>query len=157
MKRVLIYGAILASVAAVPVCPLKIGQMLPVKVVAIYKEGARTVIETDTKNKGVGDTAVQALCNMKDTASGIIYLDTAQYLLLTKDTEEAAEELREELRPGVRLCRTETAVNLEEAARYLDAHGKLPKLKAWEKGAELPLLGAVEDSLIFLKKVENNA
>ncbi len=126
---------------AAPVRPLNVSQLLPVQVVSIYKEGVRTVIETDTKNKGVGDTAAQALRNLKDTASGTIYLDTAEYLLLTKDALDAAEELREELRPSVRLCMAASQIELEKAALYLDAHGTLPRLKRWRKGAELPILG----------------
>ena len=157
MKRALAYGVILALVAAAPVRPLKIGQLLPVKAVSVYRENARTVIETDTGHRGAGDTAAQALQNLKDTAPGTVYLDTAQYLLLTKETEGAAEELREELRPGVRLCIAAAEADPAEAAGYLDAHGELPRLREWEMGSELPLLGVFEDSFIFLKKVEKSA
>ena len=146
MKRILIYLGILAAVVAAPVRPLNIDQLLPVQVVSIYKEGARIVIETDTENKGIGLTATQALQNLKDTASGTIYLDTAQYLLLTKDAVEAVEELREELKASVQMCLATDNVNLEKVAIYLNAHGPLPRLKEWEKGVELPILSKFEES-----------
>ena len=84
-------------------------------------------------------------------------MDTAEYLLVTKQTEEATRELIAELKPSVRMCMTTGVEDLKQAVLYLKAHGGLPKLKAWVKGAELPVLSTFGDSLIFLKKVENNA
>ena len=157
MKRILLYIGVLAALLVLPVERSDVGKLLPVQVVSIYKEGNWTVVETDTENRGMGGTAEQALRNLKDTASGIIYLDTAEYLLLTQDTQEAAEELRDELKESVRVCMAAKSVNLAEAAKYLSVHGDLPKLKNWKQGGELPVLGTFGDSLIFLKKVENNA
>ena len=157
MKRLVIYLIIIAAVVAAPVRPLNVDQLLPVQVVSVYKEGTRSVIETDTGNKGVGDTVSEALQNLKDTASGTVYLKTAEYLLITQDTIKDGVALLGELRASARMCETVGRLNLEEVAQYLNAHTHLPKVKAWKKGAELPILGAFENSLIFLKKVENNA
>ena len=157
MKRIILYIGILALVIAAPVKPMNIGNLRPVQIVSVYKENGWTVIETDTQDKGIGGTARQALQNMKDTSDGVIYLDTADYLLLTKDTEEAVVELYGNLKASVRLCMESGVTDLKKAVSYLRTHGELPKLKEWKKGAELPLLSTFGDSLIFLKKVENNA
>ena len=157
MKRIILYIGILALVIAAPVKPMNIGKLRPVRIVSVYKENGWTVIETDTDDKGIGGTALQALQNMKDTSDGVIYLDTADYLLLTKDTEEAVAELYGNLKPSVRLCMKSGVTDLKKAASYLQTHGELPKLKGWKKGAELPLLSTFGDSLILLKKVENRA
>ena len=157
MKRIILYIGILAAVLAAPVRPQNIGKMKPVQVVSIYKEDDWVVIETDTEDKGMGGTATQALQNLKDTASGVVYLDTAEYLLLSKEAEAMAEALRRELKPSVRICMATKGVDLKETAKFLDTHGKLPKLKNWRKGQEMPVLSTFGDSLIFLKKVENNA
>ena len=157
MKRIIIYIGILALVVAAPVKPMDIEKLRPVQIVSVYKESNWTVIETDTEDKGIGGTARQALQNMKDTSEGVIYLDTAEYLLVTKETEEATRELIAELKPSVRMCMTTGVEDLKQAVLYLKAHGGLPKLKAWVKGAELPVLSTFGDSFIFLKKVENNA
>ena len=142
---------------AAPAEPLNIGELIPVQVVSIYQEKGWTVIETDTGNKGMGGTAKQALRNLKDTACGKIYLDTAEYLVLGEDTAEAVEELRDELKRSVQLCEAATTVDLAQTAKFLHAHGKLPTLKEWKKDAELPVLGTFGKSLIFLKKVENSS
>ena len=157
MRRIILYIGILALIVAAPVKPMDIEKLRPVQIVSVYKQSDWTVIETDTGDKGIGGTARQALQNMKDTSEGIIYLDTAEYLLVTKQTEEATRELIAELKPSVRMCMTTGVEDLKQAVLYLKAHGGLPKLKAWVKGAELPVLSTFGDSLIFLKKVENNA
>ena len=157
MKRTILYIGILALIVAAPVKPMDIEKLRPVQIVSIYKENSWTVIETDTEDKGIGGTAKQALQNMKDTSDGVIYLDTAEYLLVTKDTEEATREIMEELKPSVRMCMTTGVEDLKQAVLYLKAHGGLPKLKAWVNGAELPVLSTFGESFIFLKKVENSA
>ena len=157
MKRILIYIGILAALIAAPVERSDIGKLRPVQVVSVYKERNWVVMETDTEDKGYGGTVRQALQNLKDTSSGIIYLDTADYLLVGRDMEAAAEELRQELKDNVRLCIAAKPLDLASVSRYLSVQGDLPKLKAWSEGEELPVLSTFENSLIFLKKVENNA
>ena len=157
MKRAILYIGILAALIAAPVEQMEVGKLIPVQVVSVYKEGDAYVIETDTQNKGVGQTVETALQNLKDTASGTIYLDTAQYLLLTEDAQDAVEALRKNLKASVEMSEMEKPVPVKEVAKFLDAHGKFPKLKHWQKGAELPVLRAIEKTYIFLKKVENKA
>ena len=157
MKRILLYIGILAALIAAPVEASDVGKLRPVEVVSVYKEMNWIVMETDTEDKGYGGTVQQALQNLKDTSNGIIYLDTAEYLLLTKDTEGEAEELRQALKDNVRLCLAASSVDLAEASQYLSVHGNLPKLRNWSEGMELPVLSSFGDSLIFLKKVENSA
>ena len=157
MKRILIYILFLGAVMAAPVKPLEVAKLRPVQVVSIYKEGANVVIETDTQDKGIGATATLALQNMEDTSDGIIYLDTAEYLLFTSDAEDAVEELRQRFRRSVQLCVEDRAVSLENAAKFLGSHGTLPKLKNWKNGDPLPVLSGSKESYIFLKKVENSA
>ena len=157
MKRLLIYLLILGVVVAAPVKPLEAGKLRPVQAVSIYKEGESVVIETDTKDRGIGDTAEIALQDMRQTSLGIIYLDTAKYLLFTEDAMDAADALRAQFRKTIRVCLEANPVKLDEVTRYLDAHGGLPALKCWKTGEKLPILSTCEDSYKFLKKVEKRA
>ena len=156
MKRILIYIGILALLLAAPVESSDIGKLRPVQVVSVYQENTWVVMETDTDDRGYGSTALQALQNLKDTSNGIIYLDTAEYLLLSKDTMGAAEQLRKELKDNVRLCIAAEPLDLAEVSQYLSVQGELPKLKNWSQGQKLPVISTFGGSLIFLKKVENN-
>ena len=157
MKRILLYIVVLLVLLMIPVEASDIGKLRPIEVVSVYRDGAQTVMETDTGDQGRGATAQQALENLKETSTGIIYLDTARYLLLTRETVKAAEELREELKGTVRLCLTAARADLTVIGDYLEIHGELPRLKTWEMGQELPTLSGFEDSLTFLKKVEKSA
>ena len=157
MKRILVYIIILAVLLMLPVKQQDVAKLHPVQVVALDKEKNWVVLETDTGDKGYGRTAQQALQNLKDTSTGIVYLDTAEYLIISKNTEGETEELRRELKRAVRLCMADKPIDLAEAAEFLSTHGGLPKLKEWEKGRELPVLSTFGESIIFLKKVEKRA
>ena len=114
-------------------------------------------IETDTGDYGSGATATLALENMEQTTAGVIYLDTAEYLLLSKDAEDAVQELRSALKPETQMCYVQGDVPTEQAGKFLSSHGDLPELKDWENGQELPIITAYEERITFLKKVENSA
>ena len=157
MKRTVLYIGILVGLLLAPVEQMEVGKLIPVEVVSVYSQGENYVIETDTQNKGIGQTPGAALQNLKDTASGTIYLDTAKYLLLTQDAQNAVEVLRENLKPATQLSEIERLLPMQEVAKFLDSHGKLVRLKQWKEGVEMPLLSTFEDSYIFLKKVENKA
>lgn len=157
MKRHIMYGLILIALLFVPVDTMKIGQVHPVQVVSVCRQGEKVVIETDTEDRGVGITTEQALTNLQETTGGIIYLDTAEYLLLDENAEDVVEDLRSVLKGGTRLCKIKKAIHPKETVNYLRANEKLPKLRQWKTGDKLPVLDTFEDRLIFLKKVENSA
>ena len=146
MKRIVLYIGILVLVFAAPVKPVDIGDLRPVQILSVYKERNRVVVETDTEDRGVGATLEKALQNMKDTSLGVIYLDTADYLLVTEDTEGYLEELREVLKPSVRVCMATKKLDLRKAVSYLQTHGDLPRLKGWKKGVKLPVLSTFQNS-----------
>ena len=75
MKRIVIYVLILAATLFVPVKGNDIGRLRPVQAVLVYKENQNVLIQTDTEDTGVGQTAKEALQNLKDTTPGVIYLE----------------------------------------------------------------------------------
>lgn len=157
MKRIPLYIGILAALLAAPVERLDVEKLRPVQVVLVYREDDWVVIQTDTDDIGVGENAGQALKNMEDTTAGVIYLDTAEYLLLSRDADDAVEELRDALKPKTQLCYAEPEIDIKETGKFLTAHGDLPELKDWKKGQELPVITTFRKRLTFLKKVENSA
>lgn len=157
MKRILLYTALLAATLLVPVERSDVGKLRPIETVSVYKENDWVVLRTDTDDVGIGATAAQALQNMKDSASGIIYLDTAAYLLVDKNAQDTAEELRDALKDKVQLCLATKEIEPADATKYLSAHGGLPRMEGWKMGQELPALMQYGNRLIILKKVENSA
>ena len=157
MKRILLYIVLLGLALLVPVERADVGKLRPVETIAVYQEGDLIVLRTDTGDTGIGTTAMQALQNMKDTACGIIYLDTARYLLVEEGTEHAAEALQPVLKGKVRMCLASREIELLLATQYLNVHGNLPRMRTWKQDQKLPALIPFGKDEIILKKVENSA
>ena len=132
------YAAIGALLLAAPVEKLDVAKLEPVEVVYMYQESGQTVLQTDTHAKGKGEDALSALLDLRENTAGVVYLDTAQYLLVAPDTLAQIPVLAPQLQRKVKLCMAEN-IALEDAANYLDVHGDLPCLRQWETGEKLPL------------------
>ncbi len=151
MKRLALYALILAIVWIIPVKPTDVAKLQPVEVIAIYQTADTVYLSTDTGDFGVGKDALSALTNMKQTSASIIYLDTAEYLLIGKGAQSAAQYLRQELKPSVMLCQVTGKVDLAQAAKYLDTHGELPCLRRWNEQNALPVLNVQNGRMCFQK------
>ena len=131
--RKLISIALLTLAIAVPLKKLDIAKLQPVEGVALYKEGQQVVLETDTGSRGVGETALEALNDMKEKATSVIYLDTAEFLFVEEGMERFAEELRPLFNKAVRVGKY-LGMKAEELVAYYEIHGNLPKLERWNRG-----------------------
>lgn len=140
MKRVLLYASVLMLVSFLSTDAMDVAKLRPVQVVSLYQEGERIVIETDTQDRGEGSTPQEALNDLERTTSGVIYLDTAQYLLVTEDSTDVLEAFRERLNKSVKLCVRTDDVDLTNVAKYLSIHDETPELKDWKEGVKLPVL-----------------
>ena len=128
--RIVLYALILAALFFAPVERLDVAKLEPVQAVAIYKENDMVVLETDTEDKGSGKTAEEALQNMKQNTPTVIYLDTAEYLLVAEEAKWDVEALRQYLKPSVKVS-AYTGDSVKEAAKYADVHEKSDELKHW--------------------------
>lgn len=139
MKRICVYIGILALTLFAPVDRLDVAKLEPVEVVFLSREGDTVILATDTKAAGMGTTAMEALADLKQTTAGVVYLDTAEYLLVAEDAANEIDGLRSALKGDVKLCLGRD-VQVEEVAEYMEVHGKLPRLKDWKAGDPLPVL-----------------
>lgn len=127
--RGVIYALILASLLFVPLDRVRISQMLPVVAVAVREEAGKIVVETDCEVMGTGNSVAAAVEDLKRNTPAIVYLDTAKYLLISDDALGYISEVREYLKPSVKVCVSEEYGNIADYVRYLDVHGELPELK----------------------------
>ena len=130
--RMLLYICILALLFLAPVERLDVAKLEPVQTVAVSVEAQQVVIETDTKNRGEGKTVAEAVDDLEENTPGVIYLDTAEYLLLTKEALLYSEELKNYMHPAVRISLWDGFGSVEKAAKYLDVRTDLPRLKDFE-------------------------
>ena len=144
MKRWPIFAAALAVVLLLPSRTKDVGDLLPMELLYIYKEDNRIHAETDTGEAGVGDTLAQALEDLKATAPGEVFLETADYLIVTKDTVPLLPQLTKVLRPATEVC---LGVNADtQAAAFLAAHKPGVTLQDCRSGGQaLPTLIKTEE------------
>jgi len=140
LKRALIYCLLLIAVVLIPVERLDVGKLEPVQAVWAYRENGIIVLETDTEDKGSGETVEEALKDLEANCLGIIYLDTAQFLLVSEDLQEQIPELGQYLKGSVRLCVWDGKGSVEDAAKYMAAHEIGCKLRRWVPTVKLPNL-----------------
>lgn len=130
--KVLLYIVILAAVLLVPTRGTDVGKLIPVEVIAVSENRGLITVRTDTGDTGEGNTLAEAFSDLKDTASGVIYLDTAEYLLLEPGTENAIPELQAQLKGNLRICTAPEDISLEGAAKYLSVHPSEERLNKVE-------------------------
>lgn len=131
--RKILYGIIIALLFLAPVEGADVAKLLPIEAVAVYVDEGMVVLETDTEDVGRGLTAKEALEDLKKTTSAIVYLDTAKYLLLSGEALREVSELRNWLKPSVKVCVCDAAGKVKASVKYLDVHGNLPKLGDWDE------------------------
>ena len=93
------------------------------------------------------EKAVDAL---RAEAPGILFLDTADYVLLTGEAEDCMEKLQDYVRPGTRVYKLEGTAELSEIGPFLKTHGPDAPLYRLQKGKlQLPKLTAEGEKLRF--------
>lgn len=145
MKRFLLYGAA-ALLAVLTLSREKgdVGELIPVELVSVYRAEDQICLETDTRDRGAGKDLEAALGDLEASAQGKIFLETADYLLITKEVYPLLPQLREILRPSAEICLNQGGD--AQAAAFLAAHKPGVTLNDTRKGwARLPVLTRTEE------------
>ncbi|MCD7755594.1 MAG: hypothetical protein LUJ09_04585 [Firmicutes bacterium] len=125
MRRWIVYLLLFCAVLALngePFGGTDLAQLSPVKLLQISRQADTLRIETDTGYSGEGADLDAALQDLADTTPGMIFLETADYLLLSPDCQTLLPALADSLRPACAVCLTWDTPELEEAAEYLTVH-----------------------------------
>ena len=136
MKK-LLYILIIVISLVIPVDKADIAKLQPIEAVFVSNGANAVEIFTDTGDWGRGETVLAALEDLKANAARHIYLDTARYLLVSNENQ--IEELRKELKGGVRVGLWNPKDDLRDVVSYLDIHDEMPKLKSWNPGDHIPV------------------
>lgn len=136
--KIVLYIVIIAASLLIPLEKADVAKLQPVEVAAIRVHEDKTEIITDTGAWGEGENAQEALDDLVLNTPGIVYLDTAKYLMVDERSLEQVELLRDELKGNVKLCLWNGEGKLQDAVKYFSVHEEIPKLKTWEQGEKLP-------------------
>ena len=96
-----------------------IAKLAPVEVVWLSENAGEIYLETDTGDSGKGDSVQAAYNNMKASAHGTIFLDTADYLIIQNGNEHLIADTYELLRPNCRICSAPIIPDMESVAGFL--------------------------------------
>lgn len=132
MRKVL-YVVILALPFLAPLERADVATLLPIEAVAVYTEGNKIILETNTKNRGEGNNASEALENLKAVTPAVVYLDTARYLLVSEDALDCVETLRTHLKESVEVAVCNGKGKVAEMAKYVNVHADTVQLKEWRQ------------------------
>ena len=159
MKRTALYAALLLAALLVPMERCDVGKLKPVEVVHLYMERDAVILETDTGDMGIGRSVAEAYENLKRTTAGIIFLDTADYLLVEESAKNEVAAMGQWVKPSVRVCFAQRGIDLTAAASYLSTHKPATKLRGFDSdlGAEKLIIRGGKILLQKMKKLEKSA
>ena len=124
MKKWLVFAAAVTAVAILSRRPhpaRDVARLEPVQAVYIYQKNGTLCIESDTGAAGSGNTLTEAAADLKASASGEIFLDTAEFLLIDPEVTITAD-FHTLLRPTCGVTFTHATPDLQAAADYLTIH-----------------------------------
>ena len=144
MKRWLWYIGIVAAVAALSgksPAGKDIGKLQPVQVVRLSCVQGQVCMKTDTGDVGIGEDLKSALADMKLSASSEIFLDTADYLIVSPACVDLLPAMMHYLRPSCAVCVEEGRPDMEQVGAYFQQHGPDVTLTRYRAGQrDLPTL-----------------
>ena len=128
MKRIALWALLLAIPVVLGLLPLHgtdAAKLEPAQILLLEATDRGLRIRTDTGAVGVGADPEQALSDLEQTAQGVLFLQTAETLVLTKDAlsylPQAARS--QKLRPAAKVYALEGELpEAKEAAEFLAGH-----------------------------------
>jgi len=154
VKRWIVYLLILAAVSfegAYSFTGTDVAKLAPVEVVWLEERDGVLYLQTDTKDFGTGTDVQSALADMKASASGTVFLDTADFLLIKEGNESLIEQMYAILRPTCMLCVAAQMPDMEAVAEFLTAHEPNVTLRQFQNGKmTLPILQEIEGRFTLL-------
>ena len=84
-----------------------IGKLRPAQWVYLSRQEDTVWLETDTGDRGGGTDVLSALEDLRQSAPGKLFLETADYALVSREALQDLPQLRNVLRSGVEVCLAE--------------------------------------------------
>ena len=137
MKRwVCVAGALLAIVLLGDQSSpgMDVGMLKPVQIVVVKKVGENILVQTDTEDQGIGKDLPAAVETMKASASGEIFLETADHLLVEPACMDVLADAIQLLRPACTLCLIEGEPNMDTLGDFLKLHAPQVTLTEYRAG-----------------------
>ena len=150
MKTTL-YISVLLGALLIPTRSADVGDLQPIEVMMVSCENNLIRILTDTGDQGSGGTVAEAMLNLCDTTSGIVYPDLAEFLILDDGYESVVGELDAWLKPNTKTCMADQEIEFQDVASFLNAHKPAATLREVITGMKPEKLTQDEGKLTIKK------
>jgi hypothetical protein len=152
VKRWLLLLILGALILWKPFVATDVARLKPVDVIRVTTHGSDVLVETDTGEMGKGKNLEIAFSDLKNTASGEIFLETADRLLISPEAVFLLPELTDYLRPGCNICVEMGAVELDAVGDFLDIHEPAVTLQDHRAGeCILPVLYLIDGRMYLVE------
>lgn len=119
----------------------ELGKLQPVELVMVTQGVNQIRIETDTGDSGQGSDFLSALEDLKTHSPKTVFLNTADYLVISPMALGELEQIAGILRPGIQAVYLVGRIEPEEAAQFLSTHKSSVNLKQlFVTGKTAPIL-----------------
>ena len=151
MKKWIFIFAALVLVAAVGIRSspgTDVAQLRPVQSVRLSSFNGYITMETDTGAWGMGGDLAAAVSNMNDTATGQMFLDTAEYLVISEDLLYLLPAMADHVRPSCGICVEEGQPDMSQVSAFLQTHTPTITLQEYLAGmTDLPTLLTTQEGM----------
>ncbi len=152
MKRWMLLLALGMFLLWQPFSASDVAQLKPVEVIRVTTAPDGVLVETDTGEIGLGENLDEAFRDLKDTASGDIFLETADRLLVSPLAVQMLPELTGYLRPGCNICVEMGEVELDKVGAFLNIHEPRVTLQDHRAGQTvLPVLYMIDGRMYLVE------
>lgn len=131
MKRWTLYAIALTLLGLSPQRGLDIGKLSPVETVWLGAQNGQIVIQTDDGNFGRGPDVQKAMQTLRDSSPAVIFLETADYLIVEQGQESLLEQVYAYFRPSCMICTAANTPDLQKATEFLQIHEPQSNLRQW--------------------------
>lgn len=107
-----------------------VGKLQPVQVVCLSYADDKVRIWTDTGDAGSGPDLMAAVGDMSAAAASEVFLETADYLLVSRDCLALLQDAAGVLRPSCSVCLMDGQPDMERVGQYLTLH--IPQITLME-------------------------
>ena len=151
MKKVIWLVAVIVTVAITGLLPFAgtdIAKLHPVEVLIVSRSEDGLLLQTDSGMLGTGKNVEEALQTLRLSSEGNIFLDTANYLLISPDCTEEIVTLWNYVRPACQVYHFKGEGKYEKIGKYLESHPSQTTVLGYLQGEiNVPMLIMEEESV----------
>ncbi len=137
MKKMMLFVLLIVGISFAGLLPFNgtdVAKLHPVEVLVINRIDSNYVIRTDTGLLGAGTNVDAAVIDLKQTAPGEIFLETANYILVGKECSDITSSFYDYLRPACQVYTFEGEGEFGEIAKYLANHPSSATILTYRQG-----------------------